>query len=97
MPIALLASTLPALVVVLRFALRQHRWRQSVTADERRASYYDWLMTTGEAAAELRLFGLAPHFRSAYQALRARLRGEELRLARMQGAAELQVPVAARW
>jgi ATP-binding cassette subfamily B protein len=46
-------------------------------------------MTTGEAAAELRLFGLAPHFRSAYQALRARLRGEELRLARMQGAAEL--------
>ena len=88
-PIALLASTLPALVVVMRFALRQHRWRQSVTADERRASYYDWLMTTGEAAAELRLFGLAPHFRSAFQALRARLRGEELRLARMQGAAEL--------
>jgi ATP-binding cassette subfamily B protein len=89
MPIALLASTLPALVVVVRFALRQHRWRQSVTGDERRASYYDWLMTTGEAAAELRLFGLAPHFRSAYQALRARLRGEELHLQRMQGAAEL--------
>jgi ATP-binding cassette subfamily B protein len=89
LPLALLASTLPALVVVVRFALRQHRWRQSVTADERRAAYYDWLMTTGESAAEMRLFGLAGHFSAAYQALRGRLRHEELRLARSQGAAEL--------
>ena len=89
LPLALLASTLPALVVVLRFALRQHRWRQAVTADERRASYYDWLMTTGDAAAEMRLFGLARHFKAAYQALRARLRHEELRLSRAQGLAEL--------
>ncbi|MEP7260193.1 MAG: ABC transporter ATP-binding protein [Usitatibacter sp.] len=88
-PVALLLSTLPAFAVVVRFAIRQHRWRQSVTADERRASYHDWLMTTGEAAAEIRLFGLAPHFRAAFSQIRSRLRGEELRLARQQGVAEL--------
>ena len=65
-PLALFASTLPAFAVVLRFALRQHRWRRSSTADERRAAYYDWLMTSGETAAELRIFALGDRFRSAY-------------------------------
>ena len=34
-PLALLASTLPAFFVVLRHSLRQHRWRQRTTADPR--------------------------------------------------------------
>ena len=67
LPAALLVSTLPALYVVLRYALRQHQWRLRTTADERRTWYYDWLLTTGETAAELRLFGLEVTFQSAYQ------------------------------
>ena len=89
LPLALLASTLPALYVVLRHALNQHYWRLRTTSDERRTWYYDWLMTAGETAAELRLFGLAEHFQSAFQTLRARLRTERLGLALQQGAAEL--------
>lgn len=88
-PVALLLSTLPALVVVLRFAVRQHRWRLRTTPDDRRASYYDWLMTAGQTASELRLFGLGDFFIAAYQALRARLRREHLQLAWAQGMAEL--------
>ena len=95
LPAALFVSTLPALAVVLRYAVRQHRWRQQTTADERRTGYYDWLMTTGETASELRLFGLGGHFQSAYQALRQRLRGEHLRLVRAQGLAELGAGVIA--
>lgn len=86
---ALLASTVPALFVVARFAVREHRWRERATADERRAAYQDWLMTSGESAAEVRLFGLGSSLMPAYQALRARLRGEELRLAADQVRAEL--------
>jgi len=88
-PLALFASTLPAFAVVLRFALRQHRWRRSSTADERRAAYYDWLMTSGETAAELRIFALGGRFRSAYQSLRARLLRDELAIARDHGIADL--------
>ena len=88
-PLALFVSTLPAFVVVVRFALRQHRWRLAVTEDERRAAYYDWLMTTAETAPELRIFGLAEQFSSAYQALRARLLHEELKIAKDHGLAEL--------
>jgi ATP-binding cassette subfamily B protein len=89
LPVALLVSTLPALYVVLRYTLLQHRWRRRTTADERRTWYYDWLLTARETAAELRLFDLAGHFRAAYQALRGRLRDERLRLARAQALAQL--------
>jgi ATP-binding cassette subfamily B protein len=88
-PVALLVSTLPAFYVVARYAARQHRWRVAATTDERRAGYYDWLMTEGETAAELRLFGLGGYFQSAYGNLRQRLRREHLELVKAQGLAEL--------
>ena len=89
LPVALLLSTLPAFAVVLHYGLEQHHWRQRTTADERRTWYYDWLLTSGETAAELRLFGLGPLFQSLYQVLRRRLREERLRLARTEAVAEL--------
>lgn len=89
LPGALLVSTLPALYVVLRYALLQYHWRQRATADERRAWYYDWLLSAGETAAEVRLFGLQDHFRLAFEALRRKLRGERLELAKAQSRAEL--------
>ena len=88
LPIALLLSTLPALIVVLRYSSRQYQWRLSRTADERRSWYYDWLLTSGETAAELRLLDLGKHFQAAFQALRRRLREDGLRLARNEGLAE---------
>ena len=88
-PVALVASTVPALLVVLRFAVRQHRWHVRNTEDERRAAYYDWLLTARESAAELRLFGLGGYFRAAYANLRARLRQERLQLHKAQGLADL--------
>ena len=88
LPIALLISTFPALFVVLRYSLRQHRWRLRTTPDERRTWYYDWLVTSGETAAELRLFELGKHFQAAFRTLRQRLREEHLRLARDESLAE---------
>jgi ATP-binding cassette subfamily B protein len=58
------------------------------TADERRTWYYDWLLTSHEAASELRLFGLGERFQSAYAALRKRLRGEKFQLAQSQAIGE---------
>ena len=87
--LALVLSTLPAFYVVLHYALAEYQWRQRTTADDRRAWYYDWIMTTAEAAAEIRLFGLGKHFQSTYKGLRGRLRGERLHLTGRQGLAEL--------
>jgi ATP-binding cassette subfamily B protein len=88
LPVALLVSTLPALYVVLRNTVRQHEWRVRTTADERRTWYYDWLLTSHEAASELRLFALGDRFQSAYGELRKRLRGEKFKLAQSQAIGE---------
>jgi len=88
LPAALLLGTVPALYVAVRYALLQNQWRRKATPVERRAWYYDWLLTAGETASEVRLFGLAGHFQSSFQTLRRRLRGERLSLARQQELAE---------
>jgi ATP-binding cassette subfamily B protein len=88
LPLALFVSTLPALYVVFQCGLRHYQWYLRTTAEERRAWYYDWVLTGGETAAELRLFGLGGRFQALYQALRAQLRGERLDLAKDQGLAE---------
>lgn len=89
LPALLLFGTLPALVVVLRYTVRFHRWRLGNTANERRTRYYDWLLTQRDTAAELRLFALGGHFQEAFQTLRRKLRGELITLTRQQIWAEL--------
>jgi ATP-binding cassette subfamily B protein len=93
--VVLLLSTLPAFFVVIHYALEEYQWRQRTTADDRRAWYYDWIMTTAEAAAEIRLFGLGKYFQSNHNDLRRRLRGERLRLTRRQVLGELAASLTA--
>jgi ATP-binding cassette, subfamily B, bacterial len=94
-PVALVVGTLPAFVVVVRYSVEQHSWRRRVTGDERRSWYYEWLLTSSEAAAELRLYGLGSHFQGLYQSLRGRLRAERLAMSRRNGWAEAGAGLAA--
>lgn len=89
LPVALIAGTVPAFLVVLRSNRRYHEWWENTTSDRRLAEYDDTVLTHYSAAAELRLFDLGPHFSSAYQGLRRRLREERLSLARDQSRARL--------
>ena len=93
--LALLLSTLPAFLVVVHYALAEYQWRQRTTTDDRRAWYYDWIMTAAEAAAEIRLFALGKLFQSRYQGLREKLRSERLHLSRRQSLAELAASLLA--
>jgi ATP-binding cassette, subfamily B, bacterial len=94
LPAVLFFSTLPALFVVARFTLKQHQLWEKNTSDERRSWYYDWLLTSGQAAAEVRLFSLGDHFKTLYQNLRRSLRSKRLKLARNQSLAELGAATA---
>jgi ATP-binding cassette subfamily B protein len=95
LPLALVVSTLPALFVVLHHRLKMHDWRLKATPDERRAWYYQWVMTSRESAAELRLFDLGGHFKSRFQDTRSRLREQYSQLVKSQSKAELAAGVAA--
>ena len=87
--LALILGTLPALVVVVRANRRQHDWWLKATTDRRRTQYFGDLLTMGQYAAEMRLFGLAGVFRQRFRALRERLRIERMRLFRQQTVARL--------
>ena len=95
LPIALLATSLPAFYIVLKHRLHFHQWRLNNTQSERRAWYYSWLLTDRETAAELRIFDLGNHFKSLYQSLRSKLRNEYVQLAWAQGLAELAAATTA--
>ncbi|MGA9723412.1 MAG: ABC transporter ATP-binding protein [Candidatus Binatus sp.] len=89
LPLALLLSTIPVLAMVLRYAVKQHQLRIETTPIERRIWYYDWLLTSGPTAPELRLFILGDYFEAAYRRLREVLRKKRIDLARDQGLAQL--------
>lgn len=88
LPLLLLLSTIPALLVVIRYAVRRHGWRRSVTSRERKGNYFDWLLTSARAASELRLFGLGGWFTTQYQDIRDEVREERLDLERKEATAE---------
>lgn len=89
LPLLLLLSALPALCVTVIANQRYHRWWERTTADRRRASYYDLLLTFPQAAPELRLFGLGQHFHAAYGDLRTQLRSARSELLRWQALVRL--------
>jgi len=94
-PLALVISAVPVLTVVLRYAIRHHRWRVEATPEIRRSFYYDWLLTNRDPAPEIRLFDLAETFSARFRALRQRIRGEQIDLARSQALAEMVAGAAA--
>ncbi len=79
-PLVLIFSTLPALYVVVKHNRKYHDWWERRTMDQRRARYYDMMLTYDFAAQEIRAFDLGDHFTEAYSDLRDWLRGERIEL-----------------
>lgn len=92
LPVLLLA-VLSALVVRLYFTRQLYEWQRERVQLERRAGYFDWLLTSDLHAKELRLHELGPFFREAYSKLRMRIRAEQLRIERSKALAEVGVSV----
>ena len=95
LPLALIVSALPILYVTLKRGQRRHQWNQTATLEERRSWYYDAVLTNADSAAEIRLFGLARHFRNAYQEIRSHLRNQRGIIARQEALDELLAGLAA--
>ncbi len=89
LPAILFLGTFPALLVVVRYNSKYHRWWERTTTDRRWAQYYDHLLTNSAVASEIRLFDLGNYFQSFYQSIRRRLRSERLQLIREQSLSRL--------
>jgi ATP-binding cassette, subfamily B, bacterial len=89
LPVILVVAAIPGVYVRLQHADRFYRWQRSVTPDERKAWYYNQIMTQSEYAKEVRIFQFGDMFRNRFKSLRARIRAEKLDIAAQRSKAEL--------
>ncbi|MCP4117796.1 MAG: ABC transporter ATP-binding protein [Desulfobacteraceae bacterium] len=76
--LVLVAAALPGVLMRFQYSDKIYAWQKQRTEDERRAFYYNWMLTGDAHARELRLFGLGDHFRKRFKAIRSVLRNEKL-------------------
>jgi len=77
----LFAAAIPSLFVRLQYAEKLYRKRREWTSQERRASYFNWMLTHVSYAKEIRLFDLGSFFQGRFRDLRSSIRKEKLTLA----------------
>lgn len=64
-----LIAAIPALLAAVVNSRESHAFEYSMTAESRERAYVMGLMTSRDAAKEVRLLGLGPHLRGRYRAL----------------------------
>jgi ATP-binding cassette, subfamily B, bacterial len=87
-PLLVLAAV-PGLLRRTKWSRLSYAWHREHSPTERKALYYDWVLTKRDYAKELRSFRLFPFFRAGFSELRALLRREKLAMARGRALAEL--------
>ena len=79
--IVLFASLIPGLVLRLKFADKMYKWQIDRSTADRKATYFNWLLTGPFYAKEIRVFDLGALFIEGFRRLRRDLRREKLGLA----------------
>ena len=91
MPLVLLISVAPGLLVRLRFVTLNYEWTQRSTSVERRAQYFNYILTLEPFAKEVRLFDMSEFFGQRFDAMRVWLTRGRLDMARRRLLADLGV------
>jgi ATP-binding cassette subfamily B protein len=86
--VVLFAASVPGIVVRLRYSGKLFRWHRDRTPMERRTDYFNWMLTGGTHAKEIRLFGLGEIFISRFSELRSKLRQEQFEISRKRSVAD---------
>ncbi len=92
---SLFATAVPSLWVQLKYANKLYRKRWEWTPQERRAEYFNWMLTSVQYAKEIRLFNLGALFQERFRNLRTSIRKEKISLARQSFIAEWAIQVSA--
>lgn len=72
----LFVSTVPGIFIRLKYAVRLYTWKKEKTKQERKAHYFNRILTDKTFAKEVRLFGLSAYFGKRFQQIKDVLRLE---------------------
>ena len=87
--VVMIIAVLPSFFVRLKKSRSIYAFRRSNTQTYRRTAYYAHLLTSREAAKEMRTYRLAPHFRRLFVEQRAQLVDRLLHISRCLGIADM--------
>ncbi len=76
----LFVGGIPAVLVRVKYARITYHWERDRTELERKAWYFDWLLTDSSIAKEIRLFNLGSLFSQRFRQLRDKLYQEKLNI-----------------
>jgi ATP-binding cassette subfamily B protein len=93
--VVLFAAAVPGVLVRLKYSGKMYRWQRERTPVERKAIYFNWLLTGDVHAKEIRLFGLGDLFIRGFSDIRKQLRRERLEITRKRSIADLVAEASA--
>ncbi len=76
--VVMVAAAIPGIFLRLKYSEKIYSWQEKRTEDERRAYYFNWMLTGDAHAKEFRLFNLGKHFIEQFKAIRELLKKEKL-------------------
>lgn len=86
---AIFLSLLPVFFVKVKYSKRQYRWRRRRSGKDRLSWYFNMILTWGDYAKELRLFGSGGVFKKRFHDVRRDLRQEQISIVRKRTTANL--------
>ncbi len=78
LPLVMIFVSIPGVLLRLKYSEKIYSWQIKRTEDERKALYFNQMLTGDEHAREFRLFGLGEHFIEQFNAIRKILKTEKL-------------------
>jgi ATP-binding cassette subfamily B protein len=87
--VLLFAAAAPGILVRLKYSEKMYSWQRERTQTERKAHYFNWILTGDAHAKEIRLFDLGNMFKHRFSDLRKQLRQEKLEITRKRSTADL--------
>lgn len=78
----LLVANIPGIWLRLHYSEKLYDFQRKETPEERKASYFNWLLTGDRPSREIRLFGLAKYFRNHFRTAFVLHKEKELEIVR---------------
>ncbi len=78
LPLIMICVSIPGVLLRLKYSKKIYSWQEKRTEDERKAMYFNHMLTGDEHAGEFRLFNLGSHFIEQFDAIRKTLKTEKL-------------------
>jgi ATP-binding cassette subfamily B protein len=80
--LVLVAAAAPGILVRIKYSRVMFNWQRAKTPDERKAMYYNWILTGNAHAKEVRLFGIGDEISKRFSRVRHNLRNEKISISR---------------